>query len=152
MISGPGVLGNILAAVADGMADLDNRGQPGPYALFLSPERYAQTFAPVRAGELRTPGDQINRMVTGGFYMVNSLAVRRLSELLGSSQPILEFCSHLAASPPKSFSGPTQRQPSHPRMRKATIIFECSSEFRWWCKTEGRSKPSNSRSKPLPRA
>ena len=28
------------------------------------------------------------------------------------------------------------------RIRWAGIIFECSSEFRWWCETEGRSKGS----------
>jgi hypothetical protein len=30
------------------------------------------------------------------------------------------------------------------RTRKATIIFECSSAFRWWCETAGRSKRLNS--------
>jgi uncharacterized linocin/CFP29 family protein len=70
----PGRLGNILAAVADGIAALNIRVQPGPYALFLPPRRYAQTFAPTARGLLQTPGDQINHVVTGGFYMVNSLA------------------------------------------------------------------------------
>jgi hypothetical protein len=73
--AGPGVLGDILGAVAVGMAALSGRFQPGPYALFLSPIRYAQTFAPPAApGVLLTPGDQITHVVTGGFYMVNSLA------------------------------------------------------------------------------
>lgn len=69
-----GVLGNILAAVADGIANLNTRDQPGPYALFLPPVRYGQTFQPP-AGQLKSPGDQINHVVTGGCYMVNSLAV-----------------------------------------------------------------------------
>jgi uncharacterized linocin/CFP29 family protein len=70
----PGPLGDILAAVANGMAALNQRAQPGPYALLLPPNRYAQTFAPAAPGSLQTPGDQINHVVTGGFYMVNSLA------------------------------------------------------------------------------
>jgi uncharacterized linocin/CFP29 family protein len=71
--AGPGVLGDILGAVAAGIAALNGRAQPGPYALFLPPDRYAQTFAPVGPGMLETPGDQINHVVTGGFYMANSL-------------------------------------------------------------------------------
>ena len=66
--------GQILTAVADGIAALNKDDQPGPYALFLSPNRYAQTFAPAGRGQLVTPGDQIKQIVTGGFYMVNSLA------------------------------------------------------------------------------
>ena len=68
-------MGDIIGAVAQGMANLNARSQPGPYALFLSPERYAQTFAPNSAGQLETPGDQINHVVRGGFYMVSCLAV-----------------------------------------------------------------------------
>jgi uncharacterized linocin/CFP29 family protein len=63
----------ILTAVADGIAELNARAQPGPYALLLSPFRYAQTFAPA-PGLLLTPGDQLIHVVTGGFYMVNRLA------------------------------------------------------------------------------
>jgi uncharacterized linocin/CFP29 family protein len=65
-------LGNILAAVATGIAELNSRAQPGPYALFLSPGRYGQTFQPVE-GQLLAPGDQINHIVTSGFYMVNAI-------------------------------------------------------------------------------
>jgi uncharacterized linocin/CFP29 family protein len=65
---------DILTLVADGIAELNKDAQPGPYALFVSPNRYAQTFAPTQPGFLLTPGDQINRIVTGGFYMVLSLA------------------------------------------------------------------------------
>jgi uncharacterized linocin/CFP29 family protein len=64
---------NILTAIADGRALLNARFQTGPYALFLSPTRYAQTFAQPALGLFVTPGDQIPRMVTGGFYMVNGL-------------------------------------------------------------------------------
>jgi uncharacterized linocin/CFP29 family protein len=78
--AGPGDLGNILAALSVGMAALNARAQPGPYALFVSPDRYAQTFGPPK-GELSAPGDQINHVVTGGFYMVNSLAVGHLEKL-----------------------------------------------------------------------
>jgi uncharacterized linocin/CFP29 family protein len=67
------VVGDIIGAVADGIAQLNGHDQPGPFALFLSPKRYAQTFAPTEQGQLQTPGDQINRIVTGGFYMVNKL-------------------------------------------------------------------------------
>ncbi len=66
---------DILTAVAAGMAALNGRDQPGPYALFLSPNRYAQTFAQPAQGLLLTPGDQLSHVVTGGFYMVNRLAV-----------------------------------------------------------------------------
>jgi uncharacterized linocin/CFP29 family protein len=68
----PGALGNILAAVATGISALNSRAQPGPYALFLSPGRYGQTFEPV-AGQLLAPGDQINNVVTSGFHMVNGI-------------------------------------------------------------------------------
>lgn len=67
-------LGNILAAVADGIVALNGRAQPGPYTLFLPPVRYGQTFQPP-VGQLKSPGDQINHVVTGGCYMVSSLAV-----------------------------------------------------------------------------
>jgi uncharacterized linocin/CFP29 family protein len=68
-----GDLGNILAAIASGIGALNARSQPGPYALFLSPFRYAQTFQPP-ANYLSSPGDEISHIVTGGFYMVNCLA------------------------------------------------------------------------------
>jgi len=70
----PGDLGEIMTAVAQGIAALNARAQPGPYALFVPPFRFAQIFAPVGPGLLQTPGDQLNHVVTGGLYMVNSLA------------------------------------------------------------------------------
>ena len=66
------VAGNILMAVSIGMGTLAGRFQYGPYALFLSPNRYADAFAPP-PNFLVAPGDQINQVVTGGFYMVNRL-------------------------------------------------------------------------------
>ena len=66
-------LGDILTGVADAMAALNSRSQPGPFALFLSPKRYAQTFSPTTFGFLQTPGDAIKNVVTGGIYAVNSL-------------------------------------------------------------------------------
>jgi uncharacterized linocin/CFP29 family protein len=68
----PGDLGNILAAVATGISALNSRAQPGPYALFLSPGRYGQTFEPPKH-QLLAPGDQINHVVTSGFHMVNGI-------------------------------------------------------------------------------
>jgi uncharacterized linocin/CFP29 family protein len=75
----PGVLGDILRGIAIGIAALNGRAQPGPYALFLSPGRYAQTFAPAPPALLQSPGDRIYNVVTGGFYMVNSLGVLPLA-------------------------------------------------------------------------
>jgi uncharacterized linocin/CFP29 family protein len=77
----PVIIGDILAAVANGIAALNNRAQPGPYALFVSPNNYALIFSPQTAGFLATPGDEINRVVTAGCYMVNSLAVPNLAAL-----------------------------------------------------------------------
>jgi uncharacterized linocin/CFP29 family protein len=82
--AGPGVLGAILNAVANGIAALNARAQPGPYALFLAPVRYAQTFAPAPPALLQTPADQINHVVIGGFYMVNSLAIPNVAPLLAA--------------------------------------------------------------------
>jgi hypothetical protein len=68
----PNPLGDLLGAIALGRAALFARAQPGPYALFLSPARYAQSFVPP-PNFLLAQGDQIPHVVTGGFYMVNSL-------------------------------------------------------------------------------
>ena len=70
-----GDLGEIIRAVALGIAALYGRAQPGPYAFFVPPARYAQIFAPVGPGLLQTPGDQLRQVVTGGLHMVNSLGV-----------------------------------------------------------------------------
>ena len=78
----PDSVGKIIGAVSDGISLLNSRGQPGPYALFLSPDRYAQSFAPASEDQLQGPGDGINRIATGGFNMVSSLAVRNLKAWL----------------------------------------------------------------------
>jgi uncharacterized linocin/CFP29 family protein len=63
----------ILGALANATADLNRRNQPGPYALFLSPVRYAETFQPRANNTLVTTSDRIIPLVTAGFYAVNSL-------------------------------------------------------------------------------
>jgi uncharacterized linocin/CFP29 family protein len=65
---------NILASLARGIAKLSSKGQPGPYALFLSPKQYAKTFYPQASGMLATQADSINPLVTGGFNMFNKLS------------------------------------------------------------------------------
>jgi uncharacterized linocin/CFP29 family protein len=79
--SSPNAIGKILTGIEKGMTELNQRDQPGPYALFLSPSRYAQAFEQPQAGLLETPGDQIPHVVTGGFYMVNCLAEAKLKKL-----------------------------------------------------------------------
>jgi uncharacterized linocin/CFP29 family protein len=88
---------NILTAIADGKGRLNARNQPGPYALFLSPTRYAQTFAQPAAGLLQTPGDQIPHVVTGGFYMVNGLPTGILVSLGGEPTKIILGTDAIAA-------------------------------------------------------
>lgn len=55
------------AEVAAGISDLIAAGQPGPYALFLAPPIFADTFRPL-AGTLAAAGDRIKNLVPGGFY------------------------------------------------------------------------------------
>jgi uncharacterized linocin/CFP29 family protein len=68
-----GAKADIFAALASGMALLNTVNQPGPYALFLPPKRYADTFQPIKAGGVATNADRIVPLVPGGFYAVNSL-------------------------------------------------------------------------------
>ena len=72
------------------MAALSGRFQPGPYALFLSPNRYVQTFFP-RPGLLKTPGENIKHLLTGGLHSVRILPedVAILVSLAGDSVNIL---------------------------------------------------------------
>jgi Encapsulating protein for peroxidase len=103
--AGPDVLGNLLAALPVGMAALNARSQPGPYALFVSPERYAQSFAPPK-GSLVAPGDQINHVITGGFYMVNSLTLGNLKTLSPPpDNPDLGILVSLGGEPAKIIIG-----------------------------------------------
>jgi len=101
----PNPLGDILTAVAGGMAALNVRAKPGPYALFLSPNRYAQTFAPAAPGALQTPGDQINNVVTGGFYMVNSLAAVGAAFPVPPPNPDIGILVSLGGEPAKIIVG-----------------------------------------------
>lgn len=66
---------DILTILAVGMAALNSRAQPGPYALFLPPAQYAATFAP-QPGGLATQANCITVLATGGFYLVNRLPYR----------------------------------------------------------------------------
>lgn len=65
---------NIFTALAKGIGDLNGKNQPGPYALFLSPSRYASTYQPITTGSLVTNAERIIPLVPGGFYAVNSLS------------------------------------------------------------------------------
>jgi uncharacterized linocin/CFP29 family protein len=68
-----GAKDDIFAALAAGIGLLNTANQPGPYALFLPPRRYADTFQPITAKALATNADRIVPLVPGGFYAVNSL-------------------------------------------------------------------------------
>lgn len=54
------------AAVAQGCADLQAKGQYGPYALALQDAVYADTLAPL-PGTLVSPADRIKPLVTQGY-------------------------------------------------------------------------------------
>jgi uncharacterized linocin/CFP29 family protein len=54
------------AAVAEGCAHLQAKGQYGPYALALQDAVYADTFAPL-PGTLVSPADRIKPLVTQGY-------------------------------------------------------------------------------------
>lgn len=59
-------------AVVQGIAVLIGLGHPGPFALFLSTEIYADTYQTV-AASLTTTADRIRPLVTGGYYGTGSL-------------------------------------------------------------------------------
>jgi uncharacterized linocin/CFP29 family protein len=59
-------------AVAQGIAQLIGLGHPGPFALFLSTEIYADTYQTVDFG-LSTTAERIVPLVTGGFYTSGAL-------------------------------------------------------------------------------
>ncbi len=75
-IGAVGYPGTIFAHVAQGISYLVRAMQPGPYALFLSPNIYAATFAPVggaAGGGLVTTADRIQPLVPAGFYSTGAL-------------------------------------------------------------------------------
>ena len=59
-------------AVVQGIALLISLGHPGPFALFLSTEIYADTYQTV-AVSITTTAERITPLVTGGFYGTGSL-------------------------------------------------------------------------------
>ncbi|MBV8224634.1 MAG: hypothetical protein JO232_05535 [Verrucomicrobia bacterium] len=106
----PAPIGDIMAAVANGIAALNllNRVQPGPYALFLSPIHYAGVFSPAAPGLLQTPGDAIRDVVTGGIYMVRRLAVANLGALVLNpplANPNIGILTSLGGEPAKIVLG-----------------------------------------------
>jgi len=58
--------------VVKGITQLIGVGHPGPFALFLSTDIYADTYQTVPAG-LTTTADRIRPLVTGGYYATDSL-------------------------------------------------------------------------------
>ena len=59
-------------AVVQGIALLIGLGHPGPFALFLSTEIYADTYQTVAVSQTTT-AERITPLVTGGFYGTGSL-------------------------------------------------------------------------------
>jgi uncharacterized linocin/CFP29 family protein len=72
----------IFRSVVNGISKLVDVGEPGPYALFLPPEIYAYTFAPL-ANFPATVGDRISALVAGGFFATNGLTNPDLRDLKG---------------------------------------------------------------------
>jgi uncharacterized linocin/CFP29 family protein len=70
----PGYPASVFQAVADGIARLTAKGQPGPYALFLESSVYADVYRP-EPNSLVTPADRIRPLVTAGFYPTGALLV-----------------------------------------------------------------------------
>jgi uncharacterized linocin/CFP29 family protein len=64
---------DIVKKVAQGIADLRKSFHVGPYALFLSSEKFADASAPTAEFHFATAADRINPLVTGGFYGTGSL-------------------------------------------------------------------------------
>ncbi len=72
--SDPNYPDTIFQYVVAGISTLVSALQPGPYALFLESEIYADTYKP-GPQSLVTPADRIIPLVTGGFYATGTLAV-----------------------------------------------------------------------------
>jgi uncharacterized linocin/CFP29 family protein len=62
----------IFGSVAEGISKLMSESEPGPYALFLPLERYAETFLPLQSS-LVTTADRLIPLVARGFYGTGSL-------------------------------------------------------------------------------
>ena len=67
---------NTFRKVVDGIARLTANGQPGPYALILATDVYADAFAPV-GGTLTTTADRLTPLLTGGFYGTGTLPAHK---------------------------------------------------------------------------
>lgn len=63
---------NTFQAVTKGISELTRRGQPGPYALILSSDVYASTYAPL-PGTLVTTADRLTPLLAGGYYGTGTL-------------------------------------------------------------------------------
>jgi uncharacterized linocin/CFP29 family protein len=64
--------GNTFKAVTQGISQLTDAAQPGPYALILESAVYADTYAPVQNG-LTTTADRLTPLLPGGFYGTGTL-------------------------------------------------------------------------------
>jgi uncharacterized linocin/CFP29 family protein len=75
--NGPGIFGEAnFNAVEDGINILLAEGQPGPYALFLSPPRHADTHRS-EVPTLVLPADRIKPLVPSGFHATVGLPADR---------------------------------------------------------------------------
>jgi uncharacterized linocin/CFP29 family protein len=66
---------NTFRAVVDGIGVLTAKGQPGPYALMLAIDVFADAYAPV-GGTLTTTADRLTPLLPGGFYGTGTLPGR----------------------------------------------------------------------------
>jgi uncharacterized linocin/CFP29 family protein len=64
---------NTFAAVANGIAQLTDKGQAPEYALILPTAVYADTFVPPGQASLVTTAERIKPLVIGGFYGTGTL-------------------------------------------------------------------------------
>jgi uncharacterized linocin/CFP29 family protein len=73
----PGIFGEAnFDAVSDGINRLVAQGQPGPYALFLSPARYADSHRSLTP-TLVTAADRMKPLLPGGFHATVGLPANR---------------------------------------------------------------------------
>ncbi|MGH3297552.1 MAG: encapsulin [Trebonia sp.] len=66
---------NTFKSVVDGIGVLTGNGQPGPYALVLATDVFADAYAPV-GGTLTTTADRLTPLLPGGFYGTGTLPAR----------------------------------------------------------------------------